>query len=192
MLSPQNAQARFGSYLKMLAAGLVPLLLIVVGGCDTLSFLDGENSASEFSTKVAHETLGAGAVNVEQIDRGQYGDIVEGTRTVLRDEDEYAAFWKRLHADQKSVPARPSVDFNKQVVIAIVLGQRPSGGYSVKIDEVLANTKGKKLQVRYTETTPGEGCAVTTVLTSPYILATVETQEGDFTFSGSETTRTCE
>jgi len=191
MLSLQNAQARFESYSKMLAACLAPLLLIVVGGCDAFSVLDDGNSAPEFSTKVAHETLGAGAVNVEQIDRGQYGDVVEGIQTVLRDEDEYAAFWERLHADQKSVPERPSVDFDKQVVVAIVLGQRSSGGYGVKIDEVLANPSGKKLQVRYTKTTPGEGCAVTTVLTSPYVLATVETQGGDFRFSGSETTHTC-
>ena len=116
---------------------------------------------------------------------------MEGTRTVLRTEEVYASFWERLHADRSSVPERPPVDFDEEVVVAIVLGQRPSGGYSVAIDEVLANDAGGRIQVQFTETVPGDGCLVTAALTSPYVLATVEAQEEDFTFGGAEETRSC-
>jgi len=167
---------------------LTTLLLIVGGGC---SGIGNDTDDALFTTEVATETLNTGAVSVDQIDQGQYGDIVEGTQTVLRDEEAYASFWERLHADRSSVPERPPVDFDEEVVVAIVLGQRPSGGYSVAIDEVLANDAGGRIQVQFTETVPGDGCLATAALTSPYVLATVEAQEADFTFEGAEETRSC-
>ncbi|PSQ82850.1 MAG: hypothetical protein BRD30_13575 [Bacteroidetes bacterium QH_2_63_10] len=113
-------------------------------------------------------------------------------RTPLRiGVDAYASFWKRLHADQSSVPDRPEVDFEDTVVVAIVLGQRPTGGHSVEIDEVRATDDGGEMRVTFTETVPGDGCLVTQALTSPYVLATVEAQDEEFTFESSTKTRSC-
>jgi len=176
-------------FARPVSALLTILLLTVVGGCNGI--VDGTDDRARFATEVATETLNAGAVNVDQIDQGQYGDIVEGTQTVLRTEEAYASFWERLHADRSSVPERPSVDFGEEEVVAIVLGQRPSGGYSVAIDEVLANDAGSQILVRFTEAVPGDECGVTLALTSPYVLATVEAQQEDFTFEGAEETRSC-
>ena len=174
-------------YLHPSAVLLVTVLLIGVGGCDGA----GADGDTNFPAEVATETLNTGAVNVDQIDRGQYGDIVEGTQTVLRDEDAYASFWERLHAAQSSVPERPGVDFQERVVIAVVLGQRSSGGYGVKIDAVMASEKGGQMKVQFTETVPGDNCYVTSALTSPYVLAIVEAQDVDITFEGTEETQPC-
>ena len=163
-------------------------VLVVLGGCDSLS---GTDEATDFAVEMTSETLNTGGVSIEEIDRGQYGDIVDGTREVLRDEQAYAALWERLHADGGSVPDRPTVDFDTQIVIAVVLGQRPNGGYSVAVDEVLTTESGTPIQVRFTERIPGDGCAVTQALTSPYVLATVETDGGEVTFEGREETRPC-
>lgn len=164
-------------------------LLVVFGGCDSITgATDGE---PDFSVELATETLDTGAVGIEEIDQGQYGDIKEGTQEVLRDEDAYASFWKQLHANQASVPDRPEVNFDTQIVVAVVLGQRPTGGYGVGIDEALSTESGEQIQVRFTEAVPGDECGTIQVLTSPYVLATVETQGGDVTFSGSKETRSC-
>jgi hypothetical protein len=173
------------SLLQRLPILLATLLLIA--GCNGIGTDDGPN----FTTEVATETLNTGSVNVDQIDKGQYGNIVEGTQTVLRDEEAYASFWERLHTDQSSVPERPDVDFEEKVVVGIVLGQRPTGGYSVEIDAALASDDGGEMQVTFTETVPGDGCIVTQALTSPYVLATVEARGEDVTFEGSEETRSC-
>lgn len=166
------------------------LLLVGTGGCDSISFLGGKERA-EFSVDVDYEAIESGAVNVEQIDRGQYGNIVEGTRSVLRTQEAFASFWERLHADRETTPPRPEVDFDSQVVVAIVLGERSTGGYGTEIDEVLASEEGETIQVQYTEVGPGEGCVVTQVLTSPYVLVAVEAQRAEFTFSRSAETRSC-
>ncbi|MFB6098615.1 MAG: protease complex subunit PrcB family protein [Salinibacter sp.] len=166
------------------------LLVLATGGCDTVSLLGGEDP-SEFPLELEYEAITNGAVNVEQIDRGSYGDIVEGTQTVLRDEEAYAAFWERLHADRSSVPERPEINFENKVVVGLVLGERPSGGYSIKINDIRSSENSQKIQVQYTEVVPGDGCAVTMALTSPYVLLAVETQAEEVIFSRSEETRSC-
>lgn len=164
-------------------------LLVVSGGCDGITgAADGD---PDFPVEVAKETLDTGAVNVDEIDGGQYGDIVEGARDVLRDEDVYASFWERLHADRNSVPDRPEVDFENKIVVAVVLGQRSTGGNSVGVDEVLTTESGGQIQVQFTESVPGDECGVTQVLTSPYVLVAVEAQNEEVEFSGSEETRSC-
>lgn len=170
-------------------AFLIPVLLLVVGGCDGLG--SDANDEPNFTTEVSTETLKSGAVNVDQIEKGQYGDIMEGTQTVLRNSDEFNAFWTKVHADQESVPNHPNVDFENEVVVAIVLGGRPTGGYDVGIDQVMASEDGEEMRVEYAETVPGDDCPVTQAQTSPYVLATVEAQDESFTFERTEETRSC-
>lgn len=174
-------------YLSLLG---VLVALLAMGGCDGI-FSFGAQDDLDYSVEVPFENLGNGAVQVENIDQGQYGDIVEGTQSVFRDEEAYASFWKRLHADRTPIPTRPEVDFESKVVVALVLGQRPSGGYSARVDDALASENGQKIQVKYTEQAPGDGCAVTGALTSPYALVAVEAEMEEFSFSKSKETRSC-
>lgn len=158
-------------------------VLLLLGGCDSVSTTpdDGGN----FDTEVETQTIKADAVNIEQIERGQYGNIVDGTQVVLRSEGDFASFWADLHADRITTPDVPSVDFEQQIVVAIVLGERSTGGYSVDIDQVMADEEQGEMRVEFTETVPGNTCAVTQALTSPYVVATVDLQ-GEPVDSGDE------
>jgi len=173
---------------RLFALGTALLLLVATGGCNSLGLQAHE---TQFSDPVTFNTIRGGSVNVGQIDKGQYGSIVEGTQRVLRDEEAYASFWEKLHADRSSTPERPEVDFGNRVVIAVVMGKRSTGGYSVGVDEVLRSEDDNQIQVQFTEKVPGEGCPVTQVLTSPYVLATVAAQDEEVTFDGAEETRPC-
>jgi hypothetical protein len=163
--------------------------LLALAGC--IGVGNGPEDGPAAAPEVATDTLNSGTASVDQIAEGQYSDLVEGTQEILRDDDAYASFWERLHANQESPPERPAVDFEERVVVAIALGKRPTGGYGVKIDEVLAEEGGGEMKVKFTETVPGDECFVTQAQTSPYVLATVEAQDEPFTFEGSEETRPC-
>jgi len=173
----------------------VALLLVAIGGCDSVGS-DADDSPN-YTTEVATQTLKADGVDLDQIDKGQYGNIVDGTRAVLRNQTEYEELWADLHADKSTVPAPPSVDFGSKVVVAIVLGERPNGGYSVEIDGAQVSEDGDQTRIQFTEKVPG--CAATQVLTSPYVLATMDrggaaaAAIGDdaITFEHSEQTRSC-
>ena len=154
-----------------------------------------------FDTEVETQTLVNGAVNTGEIDRGKYGDIVEGTRTVIRNQATYEELWSRLHADESTTDGEgsdpPELSFDSHVVVAVVLGERPTGGYAVDIDAIQASEDGREMRVEFTESVPGGNCAVTQALTSPYVLVAVDVQDesidtnAEATFSKSEETRSC-
>lgn len=58
------------------------------------------------------------------------------------------------------------VDFSTQQAVLINIGQRNSGGYSVSTDQILEFSD--HLKVKITLTKPGNGCATTLALTSPF------------------------
>lgn len=181
-----NAQRYMVSAFRVLS--LAALLLVATTGCDGTGIQENDPA---FPVTVEHEVLTDGAVDVDEIARGAFGDI-QGTTSVIQDEETYASFWEKLHAGREPVPQRPHVDFETEVVVAIVLDEKPTGGYGVRIDEVTATENGEQMEVRFTEVEPGDECGVIQVLTSPYVVATAETQAREVTFSRSVETRSCD
>ncbi len=86
--------------------------------------------------------------------------IGESRRLVIRDANGWAQFWSEL-----GVGDRPSVDFNRDVVVAVAAGQRPTGGYEIVVDRV-TQSEGQ-LTVEVVERTPGPNCITTASLTQP-------------------------
>lgn len=173
-------------------AGLLGMVaLVFAGGCDGVAGLSGDDDPS-FSTDVAHETLSADAPETEEIDQGQYGNIEGGLQRVVRSEAEYADVWTQLHGHKESTPDRPSLDFEEESLLVIVMEAQPTGGYDMSIDQTLLSDTGEEAQVQYTERSPGENCSVTQVQTSPYVLATIDAPVDDARFEVSSDVRSCD
>ena len=195
-----DGSLRTGRWTFLRAPLVLGTLFLLMGGCNSIG-TDPTDEAG-FDTKVEMQTIATGTVDTEKIDQGEYSNIVEGTRVVLRSEEDLAAFWAKLHGGSNSAggdtpPDPPQVDFETQVVVGIVLGERSTGGHSVDIDRVMANEDQGTMRVEFTETMPDDTCAVPQVLTSPYVLATVNLQDepvdsdDEVTFSRSEQTDSC-
>jgi hypothetical protein len=97
-------------------------------------------------------------------------------QVVVRSAAEWQSLWQR-HAPGR--PA-PTVDFTRNMVLAVFLGSRPSGGYQVEITGVRSDGKG--LVVEWTERRPGPGQMAAQVLTSPSHIVTVPRQDGEVRF----------
>jgi hypothetical protein len=81
---------------------------------------------------------------------------------------QWERFWRDIHAGLPSPPPILPVDFATSNVVALSLGARATGGYHVKVTDILTSTAGTTVDV--TETSPGERCAVTQSFTNPYYL----------------------
>ena len=117
---------------------------------------------------------GAGAMRV--LDRGAQSGIEEARQVVVRTAAEWNALWTQ-HAPQRPAPA---VDFGREVVAAVFLGSRPSGGFAVQI--VGAAPQAGTLVVQYRETKPGADAIAAQVITSPFQLVALPKADGDVKF----------
>jgi hypothetical protein len=84
---------------------------------------------------------------------------------VLRDRRGWEAAWRQLHGGDAGGPA-PAVDFAREAVVVVALGERPSGGHAVRVEGTSAGADGA-LVLHVTETVPGPGCMSTMQITAP-------------------------
>ena len=101
------------------------------------------------------------------LDRGSQSNVDTARQATARTAAELSALWQ-LHAPGRPLPA---VDFDREIVVGVFLGSRPTAGFSVEI--VSAQRDGQTLVVRYRETRPPRDSIVAQVITSPYHLAAV-------------------
>jgi VWFA-related protein len=97
-------------------------------------------------------------------------------QVVARNDNEWQALWRR-HAPGRPAPA---VDFTKNMVIAVFLGSRPSGGYQVQI--VGVRSAGATLVVQWSEQRPGPGQVAAQVMTAPAHIVSVPRHAGEVRF----------
>lgn len=107
---------------------------------------------------------------------------------VLRDDAALAAAWKTANAGTVGSPA-PSIDFASQMVVLVALGERRTGGYTVRIDSVSRDAGGAL--VRYTATSPGPSCMTAQMITAPVIAVAVPRVDGTVRFQRSDATDRC-
>lgn len=111
---------------------------------------------------------------------GYHSGLAEASQVVVRDAQAFEELWKRNNNTRIPTPERPQVDFEKEMVLFVALGQRPTGGYGVRIEET--HKEGDKLVVEALETKPKEGALVPMALSSPYDLAAVPRFDGEVVF----------
>ena len=114
--------------------------------------------------------------NIVTVAQGSYSRIEERTETAIRSASEWQAFWKSHGAGDP--PA--SVDFAKEMVAAVFLGTRPTGGYSVEIAST--RREGDALIVEYVERRPSADSIVTQALTSPFHIVKLPKVDGPVRF----------
>lgn len=118
-----------------------------------------------------------------------YSGIGASKRMLIRTGEEWRGFWRELYGDEEPIPAAPVIDFETSMVVVAALGTRPTEGYWVEVESVLASEDG--IQVEIVESTPGEGCVVNEALTTPVTAVAVERREGQVTFIEREEVRAC-
>jgi PrcB C-terminal len=121
-----------------------------------------------------------GTVAMTTINSNHMSGIDTPQQSVARTAGEFETLWRR-HAPSQPLPA---VDFGKQMVLAVFLGSRPSGGFNVQITNV--QSFGKDLVVQWVETRPAPGMSAATVMTSPAHLVTVPQTDGAVRFEKQE------
>lgn len=112
--------------------------------------------------------------------KGNHCGITEPKRIVVTDAKNWSELWKQLHKSKIPMPEVPAVDFTKNMVIAVFMGQKPTSGYAVQIVEVAQNDGEIVVKVR--KTTPPKGSIVLQVLTQPFHIVVVPKSKAQVRF----------
>ncbi|MFZ5822918.1 MAG: protease complex subunit PrcB family protein [Bacillota bacterium] len=114
----------------------------------------------------------AAALEFVTLARGHHSGIKEPTAVLITDQKGWEGHWRRHASIFVPPPPPPPVDFRTASVVALHLGERRTGGYSVIITAV--KRADGALHVVAAERSPAPGSPVTMALTQPYHIIRVE------------------
>ena len=100
--------------------------------------------------------------------KGINSGIREPAQIVVRSQSEWDALWARHMRVRTAPPPPPAVDFSTEMVVALFLGERPTGGYAIEMTRV--ERTDSSLAVHFRVTKPDPGAMLMQVLTQPFHL----------------------
>lgn len=107
--------------------------------------------------------------------------VTEARQVLIRDDAAFELLWRQ---HQGSLELLPDVDFERDMVVAVFLGEQPTGGYEVSITEVAESDSG--IRVYYSVTEPHPDFMVIQMLTAPVHMIVVPAREGEIQFIQQE------
>lgn len=135
------------------------------------------------SSAAPDDALPRDIMGFEDLGQGVTSGVMAGGLHVLRDRDSFEELWREHMKLNLPVPSPPEIDFEVSMVVAAFAGQKPTGGYSLRIEEVAripaSDASPSQIIVRTSETVPDEGAAVTQMLTSPFHMVRVARTDGE-------------
>lgn len=90
---------------------------------------------------------------------------------LLRNREEFSRAWAQAHASLLTPPAPPVVDPTRETLVAVFMGERPSGGYSVSVRSVAIEQGDLVVELNFGA--PAPGAMTTMALTSPWLILRV-------------------
>jgi len=119
-------------------------------------------------------------VSFETLVEGQMGGHVKEEIRVISDRKSLLEIYGYVNRIRKPGFSIPKIDFSKETVIAVFMGEKTTGGFSVAIENV--KEENKKLIVKIKETKPGPKDMVTMVITQPFCFAKINSIDKEFIF----------
>jgi hypothetical protein len=116
----------------------------------------------------------ANQVAVQTVLKGYQSGVRESVQIVARSQSEWSALWKRHTLTEPTPPPLPNIDFSKEIVVAVFLGEKPTGGHDVEITRTEQNNDA--LLVSFVEKQPKPGGLATQAFTQPFHIVRIATQ----------------
>lgn len=122
--------------------------------------------SSTKTTETASKSEKNEAPLYEVLSQSAYQGRDEKSFEVIGDKASLVKLYETIHDTEV-----PKIDFKKQRVVALFLGQRNSGGYEIKIKNV--EEKDNKIYVTVEEVGPKPGDMATMAITNPFVVAKI-------------------
>ncbi|NER15904.1 protease complex subunit PrcB family protein [Spongiivirga citrea] len=146
------------------------LLTALMAACGPVKQQNGnmEEASSENQKQVSFEVL------VQH----SHGGYDKPQIKVIKEPTELQAVYAKINMTRRPGFPIPEVDFDKEMIIGLYMGEKNSGGYSISIDSV-EETKNE-LIINVKESEPG--LVATTVICQPFCIVKMPTTKKEVVF----------
>src|SRR5690554_7074395 len=104
--------------------------------------------------------------DIEVLSESQISQFNETQNLVVKSDAGLQSIYERVPTKE----ATPQINWNKNQVVLLAMGQRTTGGFNIAVDKVVYGES--EIMVYYKTTGPKAGDMVTQALTAPYTLFT--------------------
>ncbi len=130
-------------------------------------------------------TAPAEEVSVVELARGNYSHQSEQAFELVNGQPRLLEIWRNLDGRMP-----PAIDFSEFSVIAVFMGERRTGGYSIMVEK--ATRVDGRLVVDVVMRAPGADCFTTQALTQPYHLVVIPAFTGQVVFQPRTVSVSCQ
>lgn len=163
-------------WLRQLVAACLCLMVLACAS-HTESAVVSSRQRTEQLANAESLMQSASEITFQTVSKGSRSGVREPRQIVLRGQAEWNSLWaQHISADAKPVPP-PAIDFAKELVVAVFLGEKPTGGYDTAITR--AQRGDDAVVIYYRERTPAPGAMVIQTLTQPFHMVRIN---GDVKF----------
>lgn len=163
---------------QMLWGGALFLCVLSLWGCSSTP--KTEVTASIAVTSTPLDRPERGEIKFETIQSGHLSGIARRTRIVIRSRPDWEQFWRLHTGNRRPLPTAPEVDFQKDMIVAVMMGQQSSGGYTIAIESI--TQENEKMRVDVQEQEPAEDAMTSSALSAPFHIVTVPVWDGEIEF----------
>ncbi len=128
--------------------------------------------------------------SVDHLYRNAKSQLPNSVRLAILDTADWDAIWKRIVGASSNAPA-PSVDFSREMLLVVGMGQAPCMGYQINIDTVFRD-KDKRVYAVVRERGHGSRCGCLNEVVSPVDVIRVPRTIRPVTFLERKETNVCE
>ena len=127
------------------------------------------------SQSISTQNTSMGEQAFEVLLTDSYGNYTVQEFIAIKDSNTLQSVYSVINDTRKPGFTIPTIDFNKEVVLFLTLGQKNVGGFSIAVHSVVQTDT--EMIVYYTQTSPKPTDMVTSVITMPFtIVKTAATQ----------------
>jgi len=127
---------------------------------------------------------------VDHLYKNAKSQLPSGVRLAIMDTADWTAVWKRVVGKESTAPV-PSVDFSREMLLVVGMGQAPCMGYQINVDTVFRD-KDKRIYAVVRERHHGSRCGCLNEVVSPVDVVRVPKTVRPVTFLERRETNVCE
>lgn len=150
---------------KILILSGILIAVVLISGC-VQAPAHPANLTSQTEKEIPFET----------IEKGEYSGYTEKANLVINDEETFFKLWRNYTSifgcPTCGALVTPKISFSNETIIAVFMGEKNTGGYSISIERI--SNEGDMVFVFVKETSPQPGDLVTQALTQPYHIVKTE------------------